>query len=110
MKVGLFITDFEFGTKVAEKLSELESNFEFCETYSDIPSDAQLLIADLDDNEIGNEKFIQQLAGENKNLRIIGIMKQVQKDQHTVFKIAGCSMILPKSSLIKNIATFILNK
>jgi len=34
-------------------------------------------------------------------------MKQVQKDQHTIFKNAGCNMILPKSSLIKNIETFI---
>ena len=107
MNIGLFIKDFEFGIKISEKLSEFELSFDFCDTPSDTMEETQLLIVDLDDIDNGNEHFIRQLSMENKNARIIGFMKQVLKDQHTIFKKAGCNMILPKSSLIKNIETFI---
>ena len=107
MNIGLFIKDFEFGIKISEKLSEFELSFDFCDTPSDTREETQLLIVDLDDVANGNEHFIRQLSMENKNARIIGFMKQVLKDQHTIFKKAGCSIILPKSSFIKNIKTFI---
>ncbi len=109
MNIGLFIKDFEFGIKISEKLSEFELSFDFCDTPSDIIDETQLLIVDLDDVDNGNEHFIRQLTSENKNARIIGFMKQVLKDQHTIFKKAGCNIILPKSSFIKNIETFINN-
>ncbi len=107
MNVGLFIKDFEFGTKISEKLSELDLSIEFCETSSELKDNVQLLIVDLDEKDFGDEHFVRQLAGENKITQIIGFMEQVQKDKHSVFKKAGCSMILPKSSFIKNIETFI---
>ena len=107
MNIGLFIKDFEFGIKISEKLSEFELSFDFCDTPSDIMDETQLLIVDLDDINNGDAHFIRQLSEKNNNARIIGFMKQVLKDQHTIFKKAGCNMILPKSSLIKNIETFI---
>ena len=107
MNIGLFIKDFEFGIKISEKLSEFELSFDFCDTPSDIMDETQLLIVDLDDINNGDAHFIRQLSEKNNNARIIGFMKQVLKDQHTIFKKAGCNMILPKSSLIKNIKTFI---
>ncbi|HJM48006.1 MAG: hypothetical protein QF814_05555 [Candidatus Marinimicrobia bacterium] len=107
MNIGLFIKDFEFGIKISEKLSEFELSFDFCDTHSDIMDETHLIIVDLDDINNGDVHFIRQLYGKNNNARIIGFMKQVQKDQHTIFKNAGCNMILPKSSLIKNIETFI---
>ena len=107
MNIGLFIKDFEFGIKISEKLSEFELSFYFCDTPSDIMDETQLLIVDLDDINNGDAHFIRQLSEKNNNARIIGFMKQVLKDQHTIFKKAGCNMILPKSSLIKNIETFI---
>ena len=42
MNVGLFIKDFELGTKISEKLSEFELRFTFCETSSDIMDKTQL--------------------------------------------------------------------
>jgi len=34
-------------------------------------------------------------------------MKRVFKEQHEKFKTAGCNVILPRSSLVKNLSTFI---
>ena len=86
MNIGLFIKDFEFGIKISEKLSEFELSFDFCDTPSDIMDETQLLIVDLDDINNGDAHFIRQLSEKNNNARIIGFMKQVLKDQHTIFK------------------------
>lgn len=107
MHVGLFIKDFELGTKVSAKLTELDSTFEFYEKSADIPEKTKLLIVDLDHEETGNEFFIHQLATNRNEVKIIGFLKQVLKDKHDKFKTAGCSVILPKSSLVKNLSTFI---
>lgn len=107
MHVGLFIKDFELGTKVSAKLTELDSTFEFYEKSADISEKTKLLIIDLDHEETGNEFFIHQLATNQNDVKIIGFLKQVLKEKHDKFKTAGCSVILPKSSLVKNLSTFI---
>lgn len=107
MHVGLFIKDFELGTKVSAKLTELDSTFEFYEKSADISEKTKLLIIDLDHEETGNEFFIHQLATNQNYVKIIGFLKQVLKEKHDKFKTAGCSVILPKSSLVKNLSTFI---
>lgn len=107
MHVGLFIKDFELGTKVSAKLTELDSTFEFYEKSTDISEKTKLLIIELDHEETGNEFFIHQLASDHKEIKIIGYMKQIVKEKHNKFRTAGCHVILPKSSLVKNLSTFI---
>lgn len=107
MNVGIFIKDFELGTKVSSKLTELNSTFEFCEKNKDISDNTKLAIIDLDNKDTGNEFFIHQLATDHKDLQIIGCMKYVLKEHHAKFRTAGCSVILPRSSLVKNLSTFI---
>ncbi len=107
MNVSLFIKDFELGTQVSSKLTELDSPFEFCEKSSDVSDLTQLVIVDLDNEETGNEFFIHQIATDRKEIQIIGYMKQVVKENHDKFKKAGCSVILPRSSLVKNLSSFI---
>jgi len=107
MHVGLFIKDFELGTKVSAKLTELNSTYEFYEKSADISDKTKLLIIDLDHEETGNEFFVHQLTTDNKDIKLIGYMKQVFKEKHNKFRTAGCHVILPKSSLVKNLSTFI---
>ncbi len=109
MHVGLFIKDFELGTKVSAKLTELDSTFEFYEKITDVPEKTNLLIIDLDHKETGNEFFVHQLALVNADTKLIGYMKQILKEKHNKFRTAGCNVILPKSSLVKNLSTFITN-
>lgn len=107
MNVGLFIKDFELGTRVSTKLTELESTFEFCEKSTDLSKKTKLVIIDLDNEDMGNEFFIHQMATNRKDIQIVGYMKRVLKEHHEKFKTAGCSVILPRSSLVKNLSTFI---
>ncbi len=97
MNVGLFIKDFELGTKVSSKLTELDSTFKFCEKNADLSENTKLVIIDLDN----------KMATDRKGIRIVGYMKQVLKEHHEKFKTAGCTVILPRSSLVKNLSTFI---
>ena len=107
MNVGLFIKDFELGTRISTKLTELKSTFEFCEKSSDLSKKTKLVIIDLDNEEMGNEFFIHQMVTDHKDIQIVGYMKRVFKEQHEKFKTAGCNVILPRSSLVKNLSTFI---
>ena len=66
MNVGLFIKDFELGTKVSSKLTELDSTFKFCEKNADLSENTKLVIIDLDNRETGNEFFIHQMATDRK--------------------------------------------
>jgi len=107
MNVGLFIRDFEIGSRVSVRLTELGATFEFYDKTEDLKPNTTLVIIDLDHEETGNEYFIHQLAAEQPNLQVLGYMKHVRKEIHEKFKIAGCNVILPRSSLIKNLSTFI---
>lgn len=107
MYVGLFIKDFEFGTRISAKLTELNSPFEFYEKSTDVSEKTNLFIIDLDHEETGNEFLVHQLASEYGHAQIIGYMKQIFKEKHDKFKMAGCRVILPKSSLVKNLSTFL---
>jgi len=106
MSVGLFIKDFEIGAKVSSRLTELGMSCEFYEKTTDINKNTKLVIIDLDNDETGNEFFIHQLSSEQKDIRIVGYMKRVLKEHHEKFKTAGCNVILPRSSLVKNLSTF----
>ena len=72
MNVGLFIKDFELGTRVSTKLTELESTFEFCEKSTDLSKKTKLVIIDLDNEDMGNEFFIHQMATNRKDIQIVG--------------------------------------
>lgn len=107
MNVGLFIRDFEIGAKVSTRLTELGATFEFYEKTADLDSNVILVIIDLDDDNTGNEFFVHQLVTDHSELQIIGYLKHVRKENHEKFKMAGCNVILPRSSLVKNLSTFI---
>ena len=107
MMVSLFIKDFELGTHVSSKITEMERIVEFCDIVSDVSNDTQLIIIDLDAKKSGDEDFIRQLAEKNKGVQIIGFLKFVQKELHGKYKKAGCSIILPRSSLVKNLSSLL---
>ena len=106
MNVGLFIRDFEIGSRVSARLTELGATVEFYDITEDLKPNTTLAIIDLDDKETGNESFIHQLASEQPGLQILGYMKHIHKESHAKCKIAGCNVILPRSSLVKNLSTF----
>lgn len=100
-KITLFIKDFKSSTKIAEKLVELNIDPSFSESIYDIPDKCIMAILDLDDKVFGSEEFILQLTSDAKIL-VIGYALKIRKDIRDKTINAGCKIILPKSSILKN--------
>lgn len=109
--VILFVKKFQLGTKISEALSDLNVSVKFADGerfgLSAIDENIKLVILDLDDSVFQTVAFISGLRNINKNMKIAGYMKIIHKETYDRLKAAGCDIILPKSSFVKNIHTLI---
>ena len=107
----LFVKDFRLGTKISEALTDQNMSAKFAEGerlgLSLINDDTKLVILDLDDSVFQTVAFVSGLRNINKNMKIAGYMKVIHKETYDRLKSAGCDIILPKSSFVKNIHTLI---
>jgi len=109
--VLLFIQDFQLGTKVSEALTDLNKTVKFAEGdnlgLSQINDSTELVIVDLDDSVFQTVAFVSGLRNYNNNIKIAGYMQVVHKEAYDRLKAAGCDIILPKSSFVKNIHSLV---
>ena len=101
----LFIKDFELGSKVSSTIVEYEKNVEFCDenTSPDDFIDRSLLaVIDLDEPVFFSVGLISELK--RHGMKIIGTMEEVKAKDLKKLKSAGCDIVLPRSSLVKNIS------
>ena len=105
----LYTNDLELGTTLSEKLLLGSNKITFMDQLNDLYNDTDLLIIDLDDNNI-NPKTIVKIIDNNSTIRVIGIMKEMQKNKWNNYRKAGCEMIYLRSVLIKNIDTILSKK
>ena len=101
-KVAIFVKDFQKATNISEKLSNLDLEISFFESFSKNMSDYNIAVVDLNEKDFGNTKFLSDLKS-NSNLFIIGYISQIIKKSHDAFKSSGCDIILSNASIIKNI-------
>ncbi|MFQ6605238.1 MAG: hypothetical protein ACE5D8_06755 [Fidelibacterota bacterium] len=108
IRVCLFIKDFELGTRVADKLTYEMATIDFGENLeSEIVKKADLTIVDCDQPEQGTVLFMSQLRHLNKHQLLTGFMKLPHKETIDKLTAAGCELILPQSSLLKNIPSLL---
>lgn len=111
IEVLLFVKKFQLGTKISEALTDLNVSVKFADGerfgLSAIDENIKLVIIDLDDSVFQTVAFISGLRNINKNMKIAGYMKIIHKETYDRLKAAGCDIILPKSSFVKNIHTLI---
>ena len=107
----LFVKNFRLGTKISEALTDQNMSVKFAEDeqfgLSQISDETQLAILDLDDSVFQTVAFVSGLRTMNKNMKIAGYMKVIHKETYERLKAAGCNIILPKSSFVKNLHTLI---
>lgn len=110
-EVLLFVKKFQLGTKISEALTDLNVSVKFADGerfgLSAIDENIKLVILDLDDSVFQTVAFVSGLRNINKNMKIAGYMKIIHKETYDRLKAAGCDIILPKSSFVKNIHTLI---
>ena len=66
----------------------------------------QIGIIDLDDEKFGNVQFVSEL-NRHTGMMLLGYMKTITKDVQDKLKAAGCNMILPTASVVRNIPSVI---
>ena len=107
----LFVKNFRLGTKISEALTDQNMSVKFAEGerfgLAQISDETQLVIIDLDDSVFQTVAFVAGLRTMNKNMKIAGYMKVIHKETYERLKAAGCDIILPKSSFVKNLHTLI---
>lgn len=107
----LFVKNFRLGTKISEALTDLDQSVKFADGekfgLSAINYDTKMVILDLDDSVFQTVAFVSGLRNMNKELKIVGYMKTIHKETYERLKSAGCDMILPRSSFVKNIHTLV---
>jgi len=107
----LFVKNFRLGTKISEAITDRNKSVKFAEGerfgLSQINDETKLAILDLDDSVFQTVAFVSGMRNINKTMKIAGYMKVIHKETYDRLKAAGCDIILPKSSFVKNIHTLI---
>ena len=100
----LFIKDFELGSRVSCVCVDYEKNVEFCDEKTspdDFIEKSLLAVVDLDEPVFFSVGLISELK--RHGIKIIGTMEKVKTKEFKKIKAAGCDIVLPRSSLVKNI-------
>ena len=108
VEILLFIKDFEFGSKVSSSCVDQDKNVEFSDENSkpdSFPKSVKMAIVDMDEEVFASIGLVAELK--SLNIAVIGTKKRISNKEQSKIKSVGCDMLLPKSSLVKNIPSLI---
>lgn len=105
--VALFLRDFKLGTRVAEQLTLHSHEVTFCEEIESIPPGTTVAVVNLNDPHFGEVGFVQKLKTVQPQIQIIGVLSRLQKTQLATYREAGCALLLPRRSVVRNLPTLI---
>ena len=108
VEILLFIKDFEFGSKVSSSCVDQDKNVEFSDENSkpdSFPKSVRMAIVDMDEEVFASIGLVAELK--RLNIAVIGTKKRISNKEQSKIKSVGCDMLLPKSSLVKNIPSLI---
>ena len=108
VEILLFIKDFEFGSKISSSCVDQEKNVEFSDENSkpdSFPKSVKMAIVDMDEEVCASIGLVAELK--RLNIAVIGTKKRISNKEQSKIKSVGCDMLLPKSSLVKNIPSLI---
>jgi hypothetical protein len=108
VEILLFIKDFEFGSKVSSSCVDQEKNVEFSDEKTkpdSFPKSVKMAIVDMDEEVFASIGLVAELK--RLNIAVIGTKKRISNKEQSKIKSVGCDMLLPKSSLVKNIPSLI---
>ena len=100
----LFIKDFELGAKVSTVCIDSDCLVKFTDENTspdEFSSDVNFAIVDLDESVFSSVGLVSELK--RHGLKVIGTMEKDKNKEQSKLKLAGCDIILPKSSLVRNL-------
>ena len=103
-QVLLFVKDFELGTKISSACVDQGYSVDFSDENTDPDSfknDILAVFVDLDEKVFSSVGLVSELN--RRTFTVVGIMKKINNRERSKLQAAGCEIIFPKSSIVKNI-------
>ena len=103
-EILLFIKDFELGSKVSSACVDEHRNVKFSDENSDpnfFPKSVKLAIVDMDEEVFSSIGLVAELK--RIGISVVGTKSRIINKEQSKIRFAGCDMLIPKSSLVKNI-------
>ena len=103
-KILLFLKDFELGTKISSSCVDLGYSIEFSDENTDpdtFGNNILLAFVDLDEKVFSSVGLVSELK--RRKLKVIGIMNKIKNQDRSKLQSAGCDIIFPRSSIVKNV-------
>ena len=107
-EILLFIKDFELGSKISSACVDNDRQVEFSDENTDsknFSSDLQLAFIDMDEKVFLSVGLVSGLK--RHGIKVIGIMQKISNRDNKKLKLAGCDIIISKSSILKNIPSLL---
>ncbi len=103
----LYVHDFQLGTEISKQFIRFDKTVEFFDTLpavkTRIPNGTAVVILDLDEDDFNSTDLISYIRNVQPDVTIYGFKKTISKRLHEELKNAGCDLIFPRSSFIKNL-------
>ena len=102
-EILLFVKDFELGSRLSEVCVDQNRNVEFSDENTDpnaFPDLALLAVVDMDEKVFSSVGLVAELK--RRDIKVIGTMKRINNKEQSKLRSAGCDIIVPRSSLVKN--------
>ena len=103
-KILLFLKDFELGTKISSSCVDLGYSIEFSDENTDpdtFGNNILLAFIDLDEKVFSSVGLVSELK--RRKLKVVGIMNKIKNQDRSKLQSAGCDIIFPRSSIVKNV-------
>ena len=103
-EILLFVKDFELGSRLSSVCIDNGKYVEFSDENTDpdsFPEFVKLAVIDMDESVFTSVGLISELK--RRGLKVIGTMEKINNRDQSKLRAAGCDVIIPRSSLIKNI-------
>ena len=102
-EILLFVKDFELGSKLSSTCIDQDWQVEFSDENTDpttFPEYVKMAVVDMDENVFSSVGLVSELK--RRGLKVVGTMKQINNRDRSKLRSAGCDIIVPRSSLVKN--------
>jgi len=107
-EILLFIKDFEMGSKISSICVDNGRDVEFSDENTDpnlFKNSLKLAIVDMDEKVFLSIGLVSELK--RRGLKVIGILDLVNNKTQKKLRNAGCDIILPRLSILKNISNLL---
>jgi hypothetical protein len=107
-EVLLFVKDFELGSRLSSACVDKGKNVEFSDENTDpdsFPGPVKLAVVDMDEAVFSSVGLVAELK--RRGLKVIGTMTKINNREQSKLRAAGCDIIVPRSSLIKNMPSLL---